>query len=200
MNDTRLTSNFFQRDALIVAKEILGKELVRVTSQGLISGIIVETEGYMGESDLASHARFGKTNRNQLMYKKGGRAYIYLIYGIYYNFNITAGRIDQPEAVLIRSLEPRQGLDLARNNLDKFGRVRSDKTFMTGPGKLCVALDIDKSFYGEDIASSRSLYVLDPGGKYEIESGSRIGIDYAGKYRDKPWRFFIKNNPFVSKK
>lgn len=199
MESQKLDKNFFQRKALVVARELLGKELVRVTPEGPISGLIVETEAYVGQEDLACHARFGKTARNKIMFESGGYAYVYLIYGIYYNFNITVGQKEQPEAVLVRSLEPRRGQKIAKRNLEKFGRVRIDRDIMTGPGKLCVALDIDKSFYGEDITRSETLLILDLKGEYDVATSPRVGIDYAGEYKDKPWRFFVKNNRFVSR-
>ncbi len=182
-----------------MARGLLGKRLVRKTGRGIISGNIVETEAYVGEDDLASHARFGKTARNRIMYGSGGFVYIYLIYGIYFNLNIVAAKEGVPEAVLIRALEPVAGLELARENLYKFGRVRSDRDLMKGPGKLCVALKLDKSFYGEDLALSKRIWVQDTGETPQAEASTRIGIDYAGRYRDKPWRFTVQGNKFVSK-
>lgn len=199
MGRAALKSNFFERPAVEVAPDLLGKILVRKTERGIISGKIVETEAYVGEEDLACHARSGKTERNKVMYEQGGLIYVYLIYGMYYNFNIVVSKKDIPEAVLIRSLEPLGGTDLAQENLKKFGRVRADKDFMKGPGKLCAALDIDKSFYGEDIAKSQKIWVEDMGEEPEIETSKRIGIDYADIYRDKLWRYSIKGNKFVSK-
>ncbi len=201
---------------LEVAPELLGKILVRKTDQGIISGKIVETEAYVGEEDLACHARNGKTERNKVMYGAAGHIYIYLIYGMYYNFNIVTAKEHVPEAVLIRALEPVGGIEFARENLRNFGRVRSDKDFMKGPGKLCAALNLDKTFYDEDITDSDRVWVEDPflchsdrlrratsGGisffnKFKIETSKRIGIDYADIYRDKLWRFTIKDNKFVS--
>jgi len=196
----RLNRNFYRRDAVSLAQNLLGKVLVRQTPSGIISGRIVETEAYVGEEDLASHARFGRTNRNQIMYDHPGLVYIYLVYGMYYNFNIVASYPDVPEAVLVRSLEAIEGEELAIENLKKFGRVRSDKNIMSGPGKLCVALDLTGDLYGEDLVKSNQIYVTDDIlENIEIESGPRVGIDYAGEYRDKPLRFWIKGNKFVSK-
>ncbi len=194
-----LEKKFFERPALEAAPDLLGKILVRKTDKGIISGRIVETEAYVGEEDLACHARCGKTERNKVMYGPAGHIYIYLIYGMYYNFNIVTAKEHVPEAVLIRALEPIGGIELAKKNLKKFGRVRADKDFMKGPGKLCAALDLDKSFYDTDITSSDKIWVEDVGEKPEIETAKRIGIDYADIYRDKPWRFTIKDNQFVSK-
>lgn len=222
----RLGRDFFERPAVEVAPDLLGKIIVRKIGNKTISGKIVETEAYVGEEDLASHARNGKTERNKVMYSRGGLVYIYLIYGMYYNFNIVAAKEHVPEAVLIRALEPIDGLGLAKQNLKKFGRVRADKDFMRGPGKLCAALDLDKLLYGEDITNSEKIWVEDSspfchsdltrparrgrlrevtsGGipyteKFEIETSKRIGIDYADIYRNKLWRYTIKGNKFVSK-
>jgi len=203
----KLTREFFERSATEVAPNLLGKTLSRKIGSKVISGKIVETEAYVGEEDLACHARNGKTERNKVMYEHGGLIYTYLIYGMYYNFNIVSARKNVPEAVLIRALEPIEGLDLAKKNLVNFGKVRADKDFMKGPGKLCAALDLNKSFYGEDIIDSDRVWVEDSsslchsrvGGNLEIEASKRIGIDYADIYRDKLWRYTIKGNKFVSK-
>lgn len=195
----KLTKAFFERSATEVAPELLGKILVRKIGDKVIAGKIVETEAYVGEEDLACHARNGKTERNKVMYERGGLIYIYLIYGMYYNFNIVTASEHVPEAVLIRALEPMRGLDIAKENLKKFGRVRSDKDFMKGPGKLCAALGLDKSFYGEDITDSDRVWVEDSLEKCEIETSTRVGIDYADVYRDKLWRYTIKGNKFLSK-
>lgn len=182
-----------------MAPDLLGKILVRKTKKGLVSGKIVETEAYVGEEDLACHARNGKTERNKVMYGQGGLIYIYLIYGMYYNFNIVTAREHVPEAVLIRALEPIEGLDLAKENLKKFGKVRADKDFMKGPGKLCAALALDKTLYAEDIASSKRIWIEESHTRCVIKASKRIGIDYADVYRDKLWRYTIKGSKFVSK-
>ncbi|RJO60076.1 DNA-3-methyladenine glycosylase [candidate division WS5 bacterium] len=197
----KLNRTFFERPATEVAPDLLGKILVRKTKNGIISGKIVETEAYVGEEDLACHARNGKTERNRVMYGEAGLIYIYLIYGIYHNFNIVTAREHVPEAVLIRALEPIDGLDLVKKNLKNFGKVRADRDFMRGPGKLCAALNLNKSFYAEDITSSKRIWVEDPhgGGNLEVETSKRVGIDYADIYRDKLWRYTIKGNKFTSK-
>lgn len=195
----RLKKDFFERSATEVAPDLLGKVLVRKIGNKLISGKIVETEAYVGEEDLACHARVGKTERNKVMYEHGGLIYIYLIYGIYYNFNIVCAKERVPEAVLVRALEPLEGLNLVKENLKKFGRVRADKDFMKGPGKLCAALGLEKTFYGEDITNSKQIWIEDIFEKPEIETSKRIGIDYADTYRDKLWRYAIKGNEFISK-
>lgn len=207
MQNSKLKRKFFERPAVEVAPDILGKILVRKSGNKVISGKIVEVEAYVGEDDLACHARNGKTERNKVMYDHGGLVYIYLIYGMYYNFNIVTAKEHVPEAVLIRALEPMEGLDLAKRNLEKFGKVRADKDFMKGPGKLCAALSLDKTFYAEDITKSNQIWIEDSlhfchpheGGNLKIETSKRIGIDYADTYRNKLWRYTIKGNKFVSK-
>lgn len=201
--DKRLKREFFERPAVEVAPELLGKTLVRRIGDHSISGKIVETEAYVGEEDLACHARNGKTERNKVMYESGGHIYIYLIYGMYHNFNIVCAKEHVPEAVLIRALEPIDGLEIAKENLKKFGRVRADKDFMKGPGKLCAAMDLDKSFYAEDITNSKRIWVENVHTgcvqKFSLEKSKLIGIDYADIYRDKLWRYTVKDNKFVSK-
>jgi DNA-3-methyladenine glycosylase len=186
----RLNRSFFARNTLLVSKELLGKYLVRKIgpSNSLRVGKIVEVEAYIGPKDRASHAFGGKvTKRNRAEFMAGGHVYIYLVYGMYWQFNISTGKKGSPECILIRALEPEGG----------------NKNLATGPGKLCRWLRLDKSFYGEDLTRSKCLWVEDRGfsiQKSEIAKGPRVGIDYAGPYWvRKPWRFYLKGNPFVSR-
>jgi DNA-3-methyladenine glycosylase len=185
---------FFERDTLTVARELLGQMIVRRTDEGAIRGIIVETEGYLGELDDAAHSYKGKSDRIRVQYGPAGMAYIYMIYGMYNCLNITSGPLGVPEVVLIRALEPVSGIDLMKK------RRRTDKTLQlcSGPGKLCMALDIDRRLYGADLCSDGPVYLeygqLPP----ETEASKRIGIDYAMLCRDKLWRFTISGNPYVS--
>lgn len=155
--------------------------------------MIVETEAYIGPEDKASHAYLGKTTkRNLAEYLIGGHIYIYLVYGMYWQFNISTYKEGKPECVLIRALEP----TVKNNNFLKI------KNLTNGPGKLCQYLKLNKSFYGEDLVKSKRIWLEDKGIKIknkEIVSSKRIGIDYAKEWKDKPWRFYIKNNLFVSK-
>lgn len=166
----RLDENFFTRDALVVAPDLLGKHLVRRLDDGTISSfIITEVEVYRGEEDLGCHARKGKTKRTEIMYAKGGCLYIYLIYGIYWMMNIVTGKEEEPQALLIRGIEK-----------------------YNGPGKLTKGLAIDKSFNGEVLSNSQRVWVAPSNNKYQIFSGPRIGIDYAGEYwANIPWRYWI---------
>ena len=185
----RLKREFFARTTLAVSKDLLGKYLVRKVGNKLVAGKIVETEAYIGPKDKASHAFGGKlTKRNVAEYMVGGHVYIYLVYGMYWQLNISTSRAGKPECVLIRALE-----------LEKEGDVK----LANGPGKLCRWMKLNKSFYGEDVTKSKRLWVEDRGVKVrrsEIGIFPRIGIDYAGSYwAAKPWRFFIKGNSAVSK-
>jgi len=197
-----------------VAKELLGKYLVRIDKGQRISGIIVETEAYKGPEDKASHAYLSpssrtqsvlygagkKTERNKAEYLEGGYVYIYLVYGMYWQLNFSTFRKGKPECVLIRSLEPKEGIELTIKNRKlkqpKIINKKFLKKITAGPGRLCQALKLDKSFYGYDLCSKNSiLFVEDRGVKIkpsQIKKGSRIGIDYAGPFWSKiPWRFWL---------
>jgi len=191
----RLKRKFFTRSTLEVAKDLLGKYLVRKIGKRKLVGKIVETEAYIGPKDRASHSYKGKiTERNKAEYLIGGCVYIYLVYGMYWQLNITTSKEGKPECVLIRAIEPIKGL----------GKIIKKSEIPTnGPGKLCKWLKLDKSFYGEDLTKSKRLWV-EEGEKIkedQIVRARRIGIDYAGFYWSRrKWRFYIKDNPFVSKK
>lgn len=182
----RLSRDFYGRSALIVARKILGKYIVRRFRGKKIVGKIVEVEAYYGPKDRASHAYGGKrTKRNRAEYYVGGHIYIYLVYGMYWQCNISTGPVEHPECILIRAVEPVQG----------FGDKEA-----SGPGKFCKAFHLNKSFYGEDLTNSKQLWLEDNPEKVKIKRGPRIGIDYAGPYWAKvPWRFYIKGNAFVSR-
>ncbi len=193
----RLGRKFFQRPTLKVAKELLGKYLVRKIGKKILSGKIVETEAYIGPQDKASHAYRGKiTKRNRAEYLKGGHIYIYLVYGMYWQLNISTEREGKPECVLIRALEPQVRTKRFKKQESKF------KNLANGPGKLCRWLKLDGSFYGEDLCKSKRIWVEDRGEKIkksQIARSKRIGIEYAGEWKDKLWRFYIKGSQFVSR-
>lgn len=187
----RIKRLFFVRPTLLVAKELLGKYLVRRIGDRILAGKIVETEAYIGPADKASHAYGWKvTPRNRAEYMVGGHVYIYLVYGMYWQLNISTGKEGRPECVLIRALEP-------------VSSSRRVCRLANGPGKLCRWLRLNKSFYGEDVTTSKRIWVEDRGVKIkrsQIIKSKRIGIDYAGPFWSrKPWRFYIKNNPCVSR-
>lgn len=193
----RLTREFYERDTLRVAKELLGKYLTHRTPDGTTTGRIVEVEAYIGPEDAAAHSYKGlKSTRTQAMFGPGGFAYVYLIYGMYYCFNVVTGTVGKPEAVLVRALEPIEGIELMqeRRKTEKLGNLCS------GPGKLCMAMGITKENYGMDLRGE-TLYLSQKGKVKEedIAATPRINIDYAGEARDYPWRFILKGNRFVSK-
>ncbi|HEY3102456.1 MAG TPA: DNA-3-methyladenine glycosylase [Pyrinomonadaceae bacterium] len=196
----KLPREFYTRsDVLEVARELLGKKLVVPNKSGKrVAGIIVETEGYRGPEDRASHAYGGRrTNRTETMYGIGGTAYVYFVYGMYNQFNVVTNVEDIPHAVLIRALEPIEGLDIIRRRRPH----RSEYEWTSGPGRLCVALGIDRKLDKADLLGDRVW--IEEGvsvSPRQIARGPRIGIDYAEKWVTKPWRFWIKNNPFVSKR
>lgn len=176
MEVKRLKRNFYTQPTLEVAKKLLGKYLVRKTDKEKLIGKIVEVEAYIGPKDRASHAfNNRRTPRNQAEYLIGGHIYIYLVYGMYWQFNISTYQEEKPECVLVRALD--------------LGKLAD------GPGKVCRYLKLDKSFYGEDLVKSKRIWLEDRGEKInpsEILALPRVGIDYAGPYWSKrKWRFIL---------
>lgn len=201
----KLDRNFYDRDTLIVAKELLGKCLVHRINGKELAGMIVEVEAYIGPFDKAAHSYNNRrSERNEVMYGPAGYAYVYMIYGRNYCMNVVTEHVEKPSAVLIRALEPVQGLDEMAQN--RFGRNYNDLdrhsaiNLTNGPGKLCSALGIDKSNNGEDLCGN-TLYITV--GKNEntftIATSKRINIGYAEEAIDFPWRFYIKGNTYVSR-
>ena len=189
---TKLKREFYTQDANTVAINLIGKILVH----GKTSGIIVEAEAYTAE-DKASHS-YGKrrTKRTEIQFKDGGFSYVYIIYGMYYCFNVTANIAGVPEAVLIRALEPLNGIDImkSRRNTD------NEKNLCNGPGKLCRALNITSEQYGEDLCG-QELYILDEGMKnFRVMTSERINVAYAEECSKFLWRYYAAGNNFVSKK
>ena len=184
---------FFARDALTVARELLGKTLLH----GPAGGIIVETEAYIGPEDKGSHAYGGRrTKRTEPLFGEAGHAYVYLIYGLYCCLNVVTGLPEEPQCVLIRALRPCAGLEAmaARRG------GRPERELCRGPGKLCMALDIDRELNKRDMTQGDFVFL--PGEdvpEAEIERSKRIGIDYAGEARDYLWRFTVKGDPYVSR-
>jgi DNA-3-methyladenine glycosylase len=192
---------FYQRGTITVSKDLLGKILVHESSLGTTAGRIVETEAYRGPEDQAAHSSGGRrTARNEVMFGQKGYAYVYFIYGMYYCFNVTAGNVPgKPEAVLIRALEPVAGEDImAKRRGPK--HVKADN-LTNGPSKLCIAMNISKSQNKTDLTSP-PLYIEDapPVPHKDIVETTRVGVDYAGEWKNNPWRFYIKGNTFVSAK
>lgn len=195
----KLERSFYTRDALTVSKELVGKILVHETADGITKARIVETEAYKGDIDKAAHSYGRKrTGRTEIQFGPGGYAYIYLIYGMHFCMNVVAGETGSPEAVLLRALEPLEGLGLMGERR-KTGRKGS---LCDGPGKLCRAMGIDKSCYGLDLCGNR-LYVEDDGwepGIGQVIATKRINIGYAEEAVDFPWRFILADSPYISKK
>lgn len=200
----KLRREFYRRDTLIVAKELLGNLIVKNVGNDLIVAKIVEVEAYRGTIDKAAHSYSGKvTDRTKIMYGDGGFAYVYLIYGMYYCMNIVASTINNPEAILIRAVEPIDGINVMSQL--RFGKDFNDITkkqkinLTNGPGKLCIALNITKESNGVDMCGE-DFYILDNEKKdFTIETSKRINIDYSEEAKDFYWRFFINDNPYVSK-
>ena len=197
----KLKEGFYQRsDTLTIARELLGKILVTNWPEGLTSGRIVETEAYLGAIDKASHAYGNRlTNRTKVMFQPGGVAYIYLCYGIHNLFNIVTGIDDTPHVVLVRALEPVQGLDIMRK---RTGILKADNRLAAGPGKLSKALGLTTMHSGYAL-TGEEIFLIDDGARiseHEILSGQRIGVDYAGEDALLPYRFTISGHPSVSVK
>ena len=199
----KLKREFYSRDSITVAQELLGKILVHENNGKIISGKIVETEAYMGVEDKAAHSYGGRrTKRVEVMYGQAGFAYVFMIYGIHYCFNIVTEKIDTPQAVLIRAVEPVEGLEyMAINRFNKELKQLTKtetKNLTNGPGKLSKALLINMPLNGEDLCDNR-LYVKNSNkDKFNIISSKRIGIDYAQEAKDYLWRFYIEGNSYVS--
>lgn len=191
----KLPRSFYQQDGVAAAKALLGKTLVHVTPEGVTKGVIVETEAYMGPADAAAHSYKGRTARTEIQYGPGGFSYVYLIYGMYSCMNIVVNEPEHPEVVLLRALEPVEGLSLmaARRKQEKRTALCS------GPGKLCRAMAIDQSCYGMDLCGDTLFLEETPGlPPFSIDAGPRIHIDYAGDARDYPWRFTVSGSPYLS--
>lgn len=166
----KLDRDFYERDVLQVAPELLGKTLVLASSNGLQKYAISEVEAYRGSEDKACHAFKGRTPRTEIMFSEGGHVYMYLIYGMYWMLNIVTGKLDEPQAVLIRGIRG-----------------------MSGPGRVGKALCLDKSFYGEDLTLSDRIWIEDAPEAELFKTTPRIGIDYSGEpWVSKPWRWVCK--------
>ncbi len=196
---TTIERVFFARSTLTVARDMLGQHLVREVDGQRLSGRIVETEAYVGSHDSASHASKGRTRRTEVMFGPPGYAYIYLIYGIYYMLNLVTEREDFPAAVLIRAIEPLEGIETMQARRPHITKA----THLTnGPGKLCQALAIDKRLHHWDVTLGQKLW-LEPGQPLPgpaVATGPRIGIAYAqAEDRAALRRFWVQGNRFVSK-
>ena len=184
---------FYQRNTKEVAKELLGKILVRKTRKGIIKGKIVETEAYYGEEDPASHAYRGKTKRSEIMWDKPGIAYVYFIYGNHHLLNVVTEAANRPGAVLIRAVEPTEGLELMKRRRN----INNIRNLTNGPGKLTQAFGITIKDNGKDLTYSDLWIEEGEVNEFEIGSSKRVGVS---KDKKENLRFYIKDNKFVSKK
>ncbi len=199
-NPQKLKRRFYTRDVLTVARELPGKILVKKEGNQILAGRIVEVEAYDGDIDEAAHTFIGKTKRNEIMFNEGGFFYVYFTYGAHFCCNVVTGCKDKGTAVLIRAVEPLEGIDAIKKN--RFGNepVTGKKLFglTNGPGKVCQAFGITKKHYGIDLTGDK-IFLLDEE-KIPDENiiiTKRIGIK---KSVDLPWRFYIKDNPYISRK
>ena len=199
-NLKKLKRSFYTRDLLLVAEELLGKIIVKADGKIPLAGRIVEVEAYDGRVDEAAHTYTGKTNRNRIMFEEGGYFYVYFTYGAHFCCNVVTGEAGHGTAVLIRAVEPLAGMEqMAINRYGKNLVNEKEKFNLTsGPGKVCQAFGITREYYGEDLMRGR-VYLLNQKKVPEdkIVRTTRIGIKKSTELR---WRFYIKDNPFVSRK
>ena len=189
---SRVGRPFYERYTPLVAKELLGCRLVRVVDRKRVSGVIVETEAYRGSRDPASHAFRGRTRRNEVMFGPAGHAYVYFTMGAHFCLNVTTEPSGTPAAVLIRALQPVEGVELMKRNrgLDELDRLAS------GPGNLTKALQINRDLNGEDLVRSKRLFVEGGVGVEGIGISSRVGISSGTPFK---WRYFVMGSRFVSR-
>ena len=204
----KLPKSFYTRsDVVQIARELLGKYLVTDINDKITVGKIVETEAYCGASDKACHAHLNKkTERTKIMFEEGGVAYVYLVYGMYKLFNIVTNEYGKADAVLIRAVEPIEGVEtmLERRKMekikDKDGKLKLKRNLTAGPGVLSIAMGIDLFDYGQDLTENR-IWIEDRREiieENEIIASARVNIDYAQEDKDLPWRFRVKNNKWTS--
>ena len=195
----RLTRSFYARPTRQLAQALLGCRLVRRCNGQRLSGLIVETEAYIGETDLACHARVGRTARNAVMYSQAGLAYVYFTYGMHWMLNVVSEEEHFPAAVLIRALEPQEGIDLMLQHRP----VSRPIELCRGPAKLTQALRIDQALNGVDLCNRRGDLWIEPGIPVPARSvmrGPRVGLFTTPEpWKSKPWRYWVKDSPFVSK-
>lgn len=200
LSTKKLKKSFYRRELISLARDLLGKMLVKSNGREFLAGKIVEVEAYDGDLDEAAHSYGGITKRNEIMFEAGGYLYVYFTYGAHHCCNVVTGKKGQGTAVLIRAVEPVLGLERLIKN--RFGRkLKNGKELLnltSGPGKICAAFRIERKHSGTDLMG-KEIFILD-GEKIkskDIGVSKRIGIT---RSVDLPWRFFIKNNPYLSRK
>jgi DNA-3-methyladenine glycosylase len=186
---------WFDRPALEVAPDLLGKRLVHLTADGVIAGRIVETEAYAGPEDLAAHSSRGRTPRNAVMFGEPGHAYVYFIYGIHHCLNVVCGPGVKPEAVLIRGVAIEQGEPLVRLRRGPIPAAR----LASGPGNVAAAFGIDRSLNGSDFLAG-PLLLTDGPPPARISRRARVAVGYAGAWANLPWRFLVADDPHTSRR
>jgi DNA-3-methyladenine glycosylase len=192
LSERKLPRSFYARPVLLVAPDCIGKVLVHQTPEGVAAGRIVECEAYRGPVDLAAHSSRGRTKRTEAMFGPPGHAYVYLLYGVSWAFNIVVAREGEPHAVLIRALEPTLGLELMAQ---RRGMPTTSRMLTNGPGKLCQALGITGADYGADLRGD--LYLLD-GPRGKVARSPRINVGYSGVWAERKWRYYERGNRYVS--
>ncbi|MGC9346935.1 MAG: DNA-3-methyladenine glycosylase [Anaerolineae bacterium] len=192
----RLCRSFYAREPQVVARDLIGKVLVRVLDDVELKGQIVEAEAYRGTNDAASHAYRGVTPRNAPMFGPPGHTYVYFIYGVHWMFNIAAHTSASPGAVLIRALAPLAGLERMR----ELRGGKPDRLLTNGPARLAQALAIDGSLDDLDLCTSDTIYVAEGEAppKYEVASGPRVRVPGGEEAKSRPWRFWLRGHPYVS--
>lgn len=200
MKYKRLQQSFFARDTHDVAKDMLGKLLVRNIEGATLLGRITEVESYVGEDDLACHASKGRTPRTEVLFQEPGLIYVYLIYGMYHCLNFVTEKKDFPAAVLLRAIEPIEGIEIMQQTTKKPTVIHK---LTNGPGKVCRAMTIDRSLTNTNSVKSDELYIADDGfdvSPQDITSTTRIGVEYAGSCALYPWRYYITDSKYVSRR
>jgi len=193
----KLPRSFYLRPTLVVARDLLGKLIVRKTPAALLTGMIVEVEAYLGERDPASHAFKGKTPRNEVMFRTGGHLYVYFTYGMHYCANVVTGKEGMGRAVLLRAIAPLQGVSVMQKNRNHRSRPLKEHELTNGPAKLCEAFGIDRRHDGTDLLGDE-IFITE-GNTIRpsfIGSSPRIGISKAVHHK---WRFFLRENLWVSR-
>jgi DNA-3-methyladenine glycosylase len=197
----KLPRCFYEHGAVALAPALLGKVLIHAAPEGRTSGIIVEAEAYVGPEDRAAHSYGGRpTRRTRVMFGPPGRTYVFFVYGMHYCLNVVAAGEGEPEAVLLRALEPVEGIELMARRRRRPVKTERDLIQLTnGPGKLTAALGVDLELNGADLTGHRLF--LEEGRRVkagEIVASPRVGVAYAGEWASRPWRFSLAGNPFVS--
>jgi DNA-3-methyladenine glycosylase len=188
---------WFDRRAEVVARELLGAHVIHAAADGSVGGTIVEVEAYAGPEDLAAHSARGRTPRNDVMFGRPGHLYVYFIYGMHHCMNVVCGPGGKPEAVLLRAVAIDSGLEVARR---RRGEGVNDVRLASGPGNVARALGVDRSLNGIDLLDGPMRIVPPDQPVAGIATGPRVGVDYAGAWAARPMRFWIRDDPHVSRR